>query len=311
MRRALLCIVLAGILAAAWTRGDCRPAKTVIAAVLSSDQQRYREAHKTFVNTLEARGYTSATTDVMLQSPNPDPLSWSNTIRKFTGYRPDLIVAYGAPAAQVAAKESRGIPVVAVDMYVSEKSVSGYCGISCRVPLLTLLKTIQGIQRTRRIGVIYSAREVGSLRQMEDLRRYAEPFGMRMIEVNAGTPSALDPALTTLLDSADVIVATESSVVAGNFDKIIARARARTIPVVSTMPEAAERGALVSLEISPREQGQQAADIAIRILEGAAPSRLPLLTPHRIELVINQRVAREMGLEVPFSVLGSATRVIK
>lgn len=311
MRQVILCIALAGILATIWTAGECRTAKTVIAAVLSSDQPRYREAHRAFVKALDVRGYSAATTEIILQSPNPDAHSWSNTIRKFTGYRPDLIVAYGAPVAQVAAKESRGIPVVSVDMYVSEQMVSGFCGISCRVPLITLLKTIQAIHPTRRIGILYSSREVGSLRQMEDIRKYALQLGKRLTEGNVAAVADLDTTLAAMLEKVDVIVATESSTVARHFDRIITRSRARNVAVISTMPGAAERGALVSLEISPREQGQQAAEIAIRILEGASPASLPLLTPHRIDLIINQRAAREMDMDVPHSVLGVATRVIK
>jgi putative tryptophan/tyrosine transport system substrate-binding protein len=311
MRRGLICIALAGILTAIWTAGDCRASKALIAAVLSSDQPRYREAHRSFVKTMDTHGYSSASTDIILQSPNPDALSWSNAIRKCTVFRPDLIVAYGAPAAQVAAKESKGIPVVSVDMYVSEQLISGYCGVSCRVPLLMLLKTVQNIHPSRRVGVIYSSREVGSFRQMEDIRKYCVQLGMQMTEGNVDTADALDTVLASMLDSVDVIVTTESSVAARHFSRIISRARARRIPVAATMPEAADKGALVSLEINPREQGQMAAEIAVRILEGASPSSLPLLTPHRIDLVINQRAAREIGMEVPIQLLGTASRIIR
>ena len=120
-------------MAVTWLAGECRAGKTVIAAILSSDQPRYREAHRMFVKTLESRGYTSATTEVILQRPNPDSISWSNAIRKITVYQPDLLVAYGASVALLAAKESKGIPVISVDMYVTERPVSGFCGVSCRI----------------------------------------------------------------------------------------------------------------------------------------------------------------------------------
>lgn len=311
MRRGLLFIALVAILAANWPAAESRASKAIIAAVLSSDQPRYREAHKYFLKTLDARGYTSATTEVILQSPNPDALSWSNSIRKIKVFRPDLIVAYGAPVAQVATKESKGIPVVSVDTYVSEPQVSGLCGISCRVPLFTLLKSIQGIRPARKIGVLFSAREIGSQRQLDDVRKHAVMLGMRITEGNVVAASDLDTILASMLDSVDVIFVTESSLAARNFNKIIARTKAHKMPVISTMPDAADKGALVSLEINPREQGQMAAETAIRILEGANPSSLPLLTPHRIDLIINQRVAREMGTEVPIPVLGMATRIIR
>lgn len=283
----------------------------VIAAMMSSDQPRYREAHRAFVKSLAARGYTASNTEIILQSPNPDPISWSNTIRKFNAYHPDLIVAYGAPAAQAAVKESEGIPVVAADVYAAEKSPRGTCGVSSRVPMVTLLKTLKDIRHYRRVGVIYNAREIGSQRQFDEIRKYAPQHEMTVDGWNVASASALDTALASMLNKVDVIVATESGIVCRQFDRIIARAKARNIPVVSTMPDAAEKGALVSLEINPSEQGHLAAEIATRILEGARSEHLSLLTPRRVDLIINLRAAREMGITIPFPVLGNATRVLK
>ena len=76
------------------------------------------------------------------------------------------------------------------------------------------------------------------------------------------------------------------------------------------MPDGADKGAVVSLEINSQEQGCLAAEIAVRILEGARSELLPLVRPQRIDLVINMRRAREIGIEVPFAVLRSATRLI-
>lgn len=310
MRRGLLFIALAGILLGAWPM-ECRAAGRVIAAMMSSDQPRYREAHRAFVVSLAGRGYTSANTEIILQSPNPDPHSWSNTVRKFNAHRPALIVAYGAPAALVAMKESDGIPVVAADMYAQEKPPRGMCGVSSRVPLLLLFNTLQDIRNCRRIGVLYTAREAGSQRQFEEIRKLAIPLGMSVEGANVASSAALETALSSLLERVDVIVATESGAVFRQFERVVARAKARNVPVLSTIPDAAEKGALASLEISPQEQGHLAAEIAARILEGARAEHLSLLTPQRIDFIINLRVAREMGISVPFSVLGSATRVLK
>jgi len=302
-------ILLIGILLAGWPL-DCRAAGKLIAAVMSSDQPRYREAHKAFIKSLAARGYPPSTTEIILQSPNPDQLSWSNTIRKFNAYKPDLIVAYGAPAALVAMKESNGIPVVSADIY-AEQPVKGMCGVSSRVPMITLLKTLQDIRPFRRIGIIYTGRETGSQRQRDDIRKLALQLGLGITEVNAATTAALESGLTQLIERSDAIIATESSIVCRNFERIITRTRARNIPVASTMPDSAENGALVSLEISPQEQGHLAAEIAVRLLEGATAEHLSLLTPRRVDLIVNMRVARELGLTLPFTVLGNATRVIK
>lgn len=310
MRTKLICIALAGIILAGWAM-DCHAAGKLIAAIMSSDQPRYREAHRSFVKSLTARGYPPATTEIILQAPNPDPLSWSNTIRKFNAHRPALILAYGASAAQVAMKESEGIPVVSADVYTSEQPVKGMCGVSSRVPMITLLKTLQEIHPYRRIGILYTSREAGSKRQADDIKKAATQLGVKIVEGNFSSTAALDAGISAFIEGIDVVIATESSIVYRNFDRIASRAKLHNKPVAATMPDAAEKGALVSLEISPQEQGHLAAEIAVRILEGATPEHLSLLAPRRVELIVNMRIAQEMGINLPFTVLGNATRVIK
>ena len=286
-------------------------AGTVIAAIMSSDQPRYREAHRSFVKSLAARGYTAATTEIILQAPNPDPLSWSNTIRKFNAYKPDLIVAYGASAALTAIKESNGIPVVSTDIYTTDHPAKGLCGVSSRVPMVTLLKTLQEIRPYRRIGIIYNSREAGSQLQAEDIKKIALQLGVSVSDGNFTTNAALEAGLHGFIDRVDVVLVTESSTACRNFDRIISQAKKLNKAVAAIMPDSAEKGALVSLEISPQEQGHLAAEIAVRILEGAAPEHLSLLTPRRVELIVNMRSAREMGISLPFTVLGNATRILK
>lgn len=283
----------------------------LIAAIMSSDQPRYREAHRAFVRSLADRGYPPSSVEILLQTPNPDPLSWSNTIRKFNAYKPALIVAYGAPAAAVAMKETDDIPVVAADAYLPEQPTKGMCGVSSRVPMVTLVKTLQDIRPFRRLGIIYTGREIGSQRQRDEIRKLALQYGASITELNAASGTALENGLGGLIERSDVIIATESSVVCRNLERIISRAKARTIPVAATIPDSAEKGAVVSLEISPQEQGHLAAEIAVRLLEGATPERLTMLTPRRVDLIINMKIARELGLTLPFPVLGAATRVLK
>jgi putative ABC transport system substrate-binding protein len=286
-------------------------AGAVITAIMSSDQPRYHEAHSSFIKSMTVRGYTPVTTETILQVPNPDPISWSTIIRKIKAYKPDLILAYGAPAALAAMKESGGIPVVSADIYTSEQAAKGMCGISSQVPMITLLKTLQEILPYRRIGILYTSREAGSQHQADDIKKIALQFGVTVVEGNFATTASFETGINTLIDRVDVLIATESSIICRNLDRIISHAKKHNKPVAATMPDSAEKGALVSLEISPQEQGHLAAEIAVRILEGANPEHLSLLTPRRVELIVNMRTAREMGINLPFTVLDNATRVLK
>lgn len=283
----------------------------VIGAFLSSDLPRYREAHRHMLKVLSAKGYT-ASSEIILQTPNPDPQSWANSIRKLVAYRADLIVAYGAPAVAVALKEGDAVPVVAVDAVLPEGcQAGGLCGITARVPMVTLLRVLHDIRHQQRIGVLYNSREIGSVRQLEELRRAAHQMNITLVEGNATTPGAVEGVTSSLLAKSEGLIVTDSSVVSKQFDRIAARCRSARVALATSLPDGAERGALVSLEVSPAEQGEVAGQMVIRLLEGARPEQLGVATPRRVELVLNLKVARELEVTVPFQVLGMATRVLK
>jgi putative tryptophan/tyrosine transport system substrate-binding protein len=270
---------------------------------------------------LVLKGYDQSNVEVITQTPNPDPISWANSIRKFNAIGADLIVSYGASATIAAMRESNDIPVVFADVYgpvesgIAKSMAStgrNMAGISSKVPLVTLVRTAMALKPIRSLGVIYTAREEGSQVQLREAHRIAVQSGFRLNQVNVNTTGALDGALATLFAAhVDCIYITESTAGSRGFEKIVHRASELKIPVISQMPGAAHRGAVISLEADPAEQGQVAADYAARMLAGRRGSQLPVATPKRVDLIVNLKVARALELHVPFPVLSVATRVLK
>jgi putative ABC transport system substrate-binding protein len=300
---------------------DSRAGTKLVAALLTCDIPRYREAHKAFVKTLLQKGYDQNSVEVITQTPNPDPISWANSIRKFNAIGADLIVTYGAPATLTALHEAGEVPVVFADVYgpvetgVARSLTStghNMAGVSSKVPLVTLVRTALEIKPARLLGVIYTGREAGSLVQLGEMRKIAAQLGIALVEVNLAGTSGLDAALATLFTArVDFIYVSECSAGSRGFEKIVHRAGEQKIPVLSQMPGAAQKGALISLEADPAEQGQVAADYAARILGGKKASTLPVATPKKVELIVNMKVARALDIHVPFPVLSAATRVLK
>ncbi len=283
----------------------------MIAAIMSSDLPRYREAHRAFVKLIAAHGYKSPSTEINLQTSHADPLSRTAEIRKLISSRPDLIVTYGSPASLTAVREAEGIPVISVDTFATDQPTKGVCGVSSRVSMSTLLNTLQSIHPCRRIAVLFTPGESVSQQQLDDVKKFAAKIGITVLEGSVSSATALDTELNKLLATCEAVVVTDGELLSRQFKHIIAKSKARNIPVASTMPDSAEKGAVVSIEINPQEQGYLAAEMAVRILEGAKTEFLPLAQPHRIDLVINVRQAREIGITVPASVLRSASRLIK
>lgn len=314
-----ICLLL--LLCALLPAADSRAAGKLVAALLTCDLPRYREAHKSFVKALALKGYDQGDVEIVTQTPNPDVISWSNSIRKFSALRADVIVAYGTSATLAALREADAIPVVFVDVYGPvetgvAKSMTGSgrnaAGISSKVPLVTLIKTAMELKPIKSLGVVCATREEGSLVQLKEARRIAAQSGIGIVEANLTSAGGTDAVFAALFAShVDCIYVTECTAGSRGFDKIVHRANESKIPVISQMPGAAQKGAVVSLEADPVEQGQAAADYVARILGGKKASQLPVVTPKRVDLIVNLKAAKSLDLNVPFPVLTAATRVLK
>jgi len=300
---------------------DSRAAGKLVAALLTCDLPRYREAHKSFVKALVLKGYDQSNIEVITQTPNPDPISWSNSIRKFNAIGADVIIAYGTSATLAALRENNDIPIVYADVYgpvetgVAKSMASSgrnIAGVSSKVPLVTLIKTAMELKPIRSLGVVCATREEGSLVQLKEARRIAAQSGLTLVEANLTGLARLDAALASLFAArVDCIYVSECTAGGRGFEKIVHRAGELKIPVISQMPGAAQKGAVISLEADPVEQGQAAADYVARILAGKKASQLPVVTPKRVDLIVNLKAAKSLDLHVPFPVLSAATRVLK
>ena len=83
------------------------------------------------------------------------------------------------------------------------------------------------------------------------------------------------------------------------------------IPFVAGAVEYARAGCLVAYSPSAVAQVERAAEMIDKILRGASPADIPVELPHRFNLVVSLKVARELGVSIPPSLLLRATKIIE
>lgn len=83
------------------------------------------------------------------------------------------------------------------------------------------------------------------------------------------------------------------------------------IPAFSSIPELTDAGGLVGYGPPRLELYRRSANYVKKILDGAKPADLPVEQPTRVELSVNLRTARRLGIAIPEAILGQADRMIE
>jgi putative ABC transport system substrate-binding protein len=148
-----------------------------------------------------------------------------------------------------------------------------------------------------------------SVRELEALGR-ANGWTLHVVAV--ATESDFDEAFTALdqLKVGAFLHATDQLFIDSS-DRIVALAVRHRIPAIYAQLAAAEAGGLMCYGADLADNSRVAGVYVGRILKGEKPADLPVQQVTKVELVINMKTAKALGLTVPLSLLGRADEVIE
>jgi putative ABC transport system substrate-binding protein len=109
----------------------------------------------------------------------------------------------------------------------------------------------------------------------------------------------------------DAFLATGESVTLANRSVMTRAAAKYRVPVIYTSRDFVDAGGLVSYGVHFPDLYYRAASYVDKILKGAKPGDLPIEQPTRLELVINQKAAKALGLAIPRELLLRADEVLE
>ena len=147
---------------------------------------------------------------------------------------------------------------------------------------------------------------------MKEAQIAARRLGLEVRLVEVRDADELEPAFTTMArEGARGVILVPSSFLVTHGLRITTLAIERRLPVLAWTDTVALRGALISYGPSTSDVLRRAAGHVAKILNGAKPGDLPVEQPTKLELVINLKTAKALGLTIPQSVLLRADRVIE
>jgi putative ABC transport system substrate-binding protein len=148
--------------------------------------------------------------------------------------------------------------------------------------------------------------------QMTNMQAAARTLGLKVHAQYASSEREIDDAFATLVQrGAGALVIGIDPFFTTRSEQLAALALHYRLPTVYQYREFAEAGGLMSYGTSLSDTYRRAAVYAGRILKGAKPSDLPVQQAAKLELIINLKTARTLGLTVPLPLLGRADEVIE
>jgi len=152
----------------------------------------------------------------------------------------------------------------------------------------------------------YAESEVGKAQEA------ARSFGQQLHVVRAATAQEIDAAFATLVQlRAGALLIGTDPFFSSRREQFVALAARHAMPAIFDLREFATAGGLLSYGASITEAYRQAGIYTGKILNSAKPADLPVLQPTKLELVINLKTAKTLGLTIPQSLLLRADEVIQ
>ncbi|MEW6687596.1 MAG: ABC transporter substrate-binding protein [Pseudomonadota bacterium] len=288
-----------------------------------------------FTAAMRQHGWTEGRDFVLETRVTPGYERSAELARELVALKVDLIVSLGTVNAMAARDATRTIPIVMfasgypvevglVESYrrpgTNVTGLSSYAGGEVWGKYLELLGEVR--PRLRELAVfwdyappVWSAKEIDHL--VVELRKAARHMGINLhLSMVRSEKELVDAIAAATRASVEALLVTSGG---GVHNQPAPGARIanfileRRLPAVTDFAGTAFAAmrCVLAYAVPIPELAQRAASFVNRILRGARPGELPIEFPTRFELVVNIKVARQIDLKIPQSIMLRADRVIE
>ena len=237
--------------------------------------------------------------------------------------RVNVISALGGPPSALAAKRATStVPIVATFSADTTGLVESFnrpggnlTGFAVETDLMDPKRL--GLLRDLAPGVVLFGVLVNPTyppvaRQLQQLEEAARAINQRLFIAKASTDPELDASFASLQrEGAGALLVAADPYFDTRREQIVGFAAQQRLPAIYQFREYAVAGGLLSYGVSITEAYRQCGVYTAKILKGANPADLPVLTSTKFELVINLKTAKALGLPIPPDVLSLADEVIE
>src|SRR5712671_1997364 len=235
-----------------------------------------------------------------------------------------IIVASGLPSVFVAKAATSTIPIVftsagdpvqlgiVASLNRPGGNITGVSFLAVEVASKRLELLLEVVPTATVIGLLTNPNNPRTDIEIGQLQAAARTAGKQILVVKAGSERDFDVAFETLVQQrASAVLIPVDPLFFLWREQLVALAARHALPAMYDVREFTAAGGLLSYGLSLTDTYRLIAGQVARILKGARPADLPILQPTKLELVVNLRTAKTLGLTIPESFLLRADEVIE
>jgi putative ABC transport system substrate-binding protein len=326
MRRREFITLVGGAVAArplvAWAQ---QPAKPTIGFLNGTSPQAYARSLLAFRRGLSETGYVEGrNVDVEYRWAEGHYERLPALAADLVGHQVAVIVATSTPANVIARAATTTIPIVFTtssdpvglglvgSLNRPGGNVTGAASMNVELDLKRLEMLHELVPGAYIIAILVNPNRTGIQTQSAALEAAARTMGRQVVIVNAGSESELDTAFARIANQgAGALFVHTDAFLFSQRDQLIELAKRYGVPASFDRREFVELGGLMSYGGSVTDVYYLAGIYTGRILKGEKPADLPVQLSTKVELVINLRTAKALGLTIPTPLLARADEVIE
>ncbi|HFR3408759.1 TPA: tryptophan ABC transporter substrate-binding protein [Streptococcus suis] len=280
------------------------------------------EIYKGIKAGLEEGGYTiTDNLEIDFMNAEGDQSQVQTMSKKLVDNGNELLIGIATPAAQGLANATTELPIimgavtdpVGANLVTDLKNPGGnITGVSDQTPVadaVSLIKEITPDAKT--IGVLYSSNEDNSKIQVAEFKAAAEEAGYTVLEYAVASSNEIAATVEVASSKADVLFTPVDNTVASAFSTVVSVANKTKTPIFTSVEDMVEGGGIASVTLSQYDLGVATGKMAAKILDGANPANTPVQIFNEGTVVVNQKVAKELGITLSDDVISKASKVIE
>jgi len=162
------------------------------------------------------------------------------------------------------------------------------------------------------IGLLINPNYLGSAREAVAVQTAGRIIGRQVLVLSASDERDIDAVFANLAQQQiGALLIDADTLFVSRRDQLVALAARHSMPAIYDLREFVAAGGLMSYGTSLTDGYRQVGVYTGQILKGAQPADLPVQQATKVELIINLKTAKALGLDIPLPLLGRADEVIE